>query len=288
MSSMFQLPSRTDSLAHLVDFDLWIKRDDRIHPIVSGNKWRKLKGFFEELPEGSTVLTFGGAYSNHLPATAKACAVYGVRVIGVVRGEELDVQSNANLRYCASEGMELQFVSREEYRSLREGNWLPTIEQRRLWNAESSVVLPEGGAGEHVAKGCGEIWSEIPMNEKPDHLVVASGTGATVIGILKAMPAGSSTVIHVVSAVKGAHLEARAVQELAASKGIKLHWEDEVHYGGFGKVNDALMEAKSQFEAASGIALDRNYNSKVWAYLNRRTWSGRVLWLHTGGIGQFE
>ena len=288
MSKTFNLPSRIEPLDYISDCDLWIKRDDLIHPIINGNKWRKLKGFFAELTDHSAVLTFGGAYSNHLTAAAKACAIFGIRVIGVVRGQELDETSNAHLRYCVSEGMELQFVSRTEYKSLRNSGWKPSRTQELLWKVENAELLPEGGAGKHAEVGCGEIWTEITAEKIPQHLVLAAGTGATVWGIISAMPVGCRTKIHVVSAVKGAHREALTITNLAKSKDIQLHWEDEVHFGGFGKITDTLLAEKGQFEAKTGIPLDRNYNSKVLAYLNRNSWSGTVLWLHTGGTTEYE
>ena len=119
--------------------------------------------------------------------------------------------------------MTLEFISRGAFRSLRDQGW----------TGYKGRVLAEGGAGSHALEGCGEIWKELA--HEPDHLVLASGTGTTVSGILTAMPKGCETKVHVVSAVKGAYNERAAVQQLALSKHITLHWEDETHFGGFGK-----------------------------------------------------
>ena len=267
----FNLPSPLEKL-HLQGRDLWIKRDDLIHPIVSGNKWRKLQGFFQILAPGEPITTFGGAYSNHLPAAAFAAKHFGHPITGVVRGEELNADSNGLLTYCAEQGMTLEFISRSAFRSLRESGW----------TGYKGRVLPEGGAGSHALEGCGEIWNELA--HEPDHLVLASGTGTTVSGILAAMPRGCETKVHVVSAVKGAHNERAAVQQLALSKHINLHWEDETHYGGFGKWSPSLLEEAENFEQTTGIPLDPNYNAKVWAYLQRTTLEGKVVWIHTGGV----
>ncbi len=278
----FTTPSPVQKLAVLPELDLYIKRDDLIHPIVSGNKWRKLKGFFDQIPKGQSIVTFGGPHSNHLPAAAFAAQFFGHPIIGIVRGEELNATSNANLRYCQSQGMKLHFISRSAYRELRNVGWQISSAQEELWEASHARILPEGGAGAHALEGCGEIWKE--LTNVPDHLVLASGTGTTVQGILRAMPENSNTHVHVVSAVKGAKRESDAVQTLAWSKGIDLHWEDEVHFGGFGRWSTALLTLKSEFEAKSGIIIDPNYNAKVLAYLHRQQLPGKVLWLHTGGV----
>ena len=267
----FNLPSPLEKL-HLQGRDLWIKRDDLIHPIVSGNKWRKLQGFFQILAPGEPITTFGGAFSNHLPAAAFAAKHFGHPITGVVRGEELNASSNDLLKYCQAQGMALEFVSRSAFRSLRESGW----------TGYSGRVLPEGGAGSHAMEGCGAIWKELA--HEPDHLVLASGTGTTVSGILAAMPPHCKTQVHVVSAVKGAHKECAAVQQQALVKHIALHWEDETHFGGFGKWSPSLLEEAENFEQTTGIPLDPNYNAKVWAYLQRTSLQGKVVWIHTGGV----
>ena len=267
----FNLPSPLEKL-HLQGRDLWIKRDDLIHPIVSGNKWRKLQGFFQILAPGEPITTFGGAFSNHLPAAAFAAKHFGHPITGVVRGEELNASSNDLLKYCQAQGMALEFVSRSAFSSLRESGW----------TGYSGRVLPEGGAGSHAMEGCGAIWKELA--QEPDHLVLASGTGTTVSGILAAMPPYCQTQVHVVSAVKGAHKERAAVQQQALAKHITLHWEDETRFSGFGKWSPSLLEEAENFEQTTGIPLDPNYNAKVLAYLQRTTLEGKVVWIHTGGV----
>lgn len=268
----FLTPSPVQKLVVKPELDLYIKRDDLIHPIVSGNKWRKLQGFFQILAPGEHITTFGGAFSNHLPAAAFAAKHFGHPITGVVRGEELNASSNDLLKYCQAQGMALEFVSRSAFRSLRESGW----------TGYSGRVLPEGGAGSHAMEGCGAIWKELA--HEPDHLVLASGTGTTVSGILAAMPPHCKTQVHVVSAVKGAHKECAVVQQQALAKQIALHWEDETHFGGFGKWSPSLLEEAENFEQTTGIPLDPNYNAKVWAYLQRTSLQGKVVWIHTGGV----
>jgi 1-aminocyclopropane-1-carboxylate deaminase len=278
----FKLPSPYEPLDLLPGVDLWIKRDDLIHPVVSGNKWRKLKGFFQTADPSLPVLTFGGAYSNHLPAAAFALKHFGYAGIAVVRGEELAVDDNAVLRYCVSQGMKVHFASRSEYRELRERGWEPTPEQRARWALTDVQILPEGGAGEHARSGTGEIWSEIAAIHIPNHLVIASGTGTTVRGIISEMPTRCLTQVHVVSAVRGAHREETLVKMLAEEKNIKLQWIDEVAFGGFGKGRAELAPLAMRFTEQTQIPIELNYNAKVWAYLQKQNWNGRVCWVHTG------
>lgn len=279
----FSTPSPVQKLTVLPELDLYIKRDDLIHPVVSGNKWRKLQGFFDTLPAGQSIITFGGPHSNHLPAAAFAAKFLGHPITGIVRGDELNAASNAHLAYCQQQGMPLHFIARSTYRELRNTGWQISSEMRAQWGATDAHLLPEGGAGDHAMRGCGAIWHELKRTHF-DHLVLASGTGTTAQGILKAMPENSKTRVHVVSAVKGAQRECAAVEATAQSKGIDLHWEDDPHFGGFGKWTPELMALKTQFESATGIAIDPNYNAKVLAYLHRTQLSGKVLWLHTGGV----
>ena len=285
----FHLPSpfqKIDYFNHLPE--LWMKRDDLIHPVVSGNKWRKLKGFFQDCDKSKTVLTFGGAFSNHLPAASFALKYFGMHGVMIVRGEELNERSNPYLSYCAAQGMQLHFVSRSEYRALRARQWQPTQEQSQRWNVKEFQVLPEGGAGVHAIQGCGEIWSEIYPILTPKHLVLAAGTATTALGILHAMPANSDTQLHVVSAVKGAKKEQELATDLAYSKNITLSWIDETSFGGFGRVNDVLLDKKTSFTEKTAIPIDRNYNAKVLNYLSNVRLNGTVVWLNTGGYPLFE
>ena len=278
----FLTPSPTEKLLDFSSGSLWMKRDDLIHPDVSGNKWRKLKGFFREVDPSRPVLTFGGAHSNHLRAAAFAFAHAGIKGIAVVRGEELSPQHSPTLKYCEKMGMNLHFIPRSEYKVLREMDWVPTARQLQEWGGESAQILPEGGAGRHAFEGCGEIWTE--LDHKPDHLLIASGTAATVLGILWAMPESSATKVHVISAVKGAKKEQASVKECAQQKSIDLHWEDDVHFGGFGKIPEQLNEQKRAFEDEHCFAIYPVYNAKVWAYIQRTSFEGSVLWINTGGV----
>jgi len=276
----FNLPSPLQKLP-MEGMDLWMKRDDLIHPIISGNKWRKLKGFFRKIDRSKTIITFGGAYSNHLPAAALAAKLHEMKIIGIVRGEELNSKSNRFLKYCSEHGMELCFISRSEYRGLRERNWQIGDIDQNIPNHH--VVLPEGGAGGHTKEGCAEIWEEIIKEFIPDHLIISSGTGSTAYGILTAMSQNEKTMVHVISAVRGAEQEMNSVCTYAEANGIAVNWVNE-SFGGFGKTTLELLDESEKFQSQTGIQLDPNYNAKLWFWLKNKTLEGSVVWVNTGGF----
>ena len=276
-----------EQLKLLPNVDLWIKRDDLIHPVVSGNKWRKLMGFIEQLAPKSTVVTFGGAHSNHLAAAATCLQSYGHQGIFVVRGDELNASSSDVLRHCDQAGMKLRFIDRSAYRRLRETAWQPSPQQILDWQSpETYTLLPEGGSGPYNQLGCQHLWQEIEAEGCPDHIWLAAGTGSTTRGLLHAMPINSTTHITVVSAVKGANKEAKETTALATHRGIPLTWVDETTFGGFAKSNNQLEQSRQVFQQATNIYLDPVYNAKVWWHLKhcQSLPSGRLVWIHTGGF----
>ena len=175
---------------------LYIKRDDLIDSEVSGNKWRKLKFNIEQVKalKKEGVLTFGGAFSNHLIATASACHKAGIQSVGIVRGNELNENSNETLRNCSQLGMKLKFVTREEYR-LR---YDKMYQNELCVEFENHYVVPEGGANFYGMIGCQEIIKEIDIDY--DVLLVAQGTSTTSCGLLLGLPDGVK--LHVVPALK--------------------------------------------------------------------------------------
>src|SRR5690554_1402690 len=144
-----------DSVLAKKQVELWIKRDDLIHPHISGNKWRKLKYNFQQMKvQGKdTMLTFGGAYSNHIAATAVASNMAKVKAVGVIRGNEFEEELNFTLAFAKKEGMLLHFVSREEYKSKNEKSFLDQIKQQY----GDVFIVPEGGANRYGVEGCTEI-----------------------------------------------------------------------------------------------------------------------------------
>ncbi|HUM52209.1 MAG TPA: pyridoxal-phosphate dependent enzyme, partial [Chitinophagales bacterium] len=177
---MFQLPSPLQkietALTRQFNIHLFIKRDDLIHPEISGNKWRKLKYNIEQAKQENktTILTFGGAYSNHITATAAAGKYFGLRTIGIIRGEAYQ-PLNKSLKFATDCGMELVYVDREKYKTKNMDSFLTTQDSRLIY------FLPEGGANELALKGCAEITNELDVDF--DYICCACGTGTTIAGI---------------------------------------------------------------------------------------------------------
>jgi 1-aminocyclopropane-1-carboxylate deaminase len=267
-----------------------MKRDDLIDAVVSGNKWRKLAGYIDAIAAPSHIVSYGGAHSNHLAAAAKVLSDCQHRATFIVRGDELNSRSSAVLRYCTGLGVKLIFITRSEFRQLREHDWQPNRLQRQQWQLPDSVqILPEGGSGPHNRLGCAELWQELLVQGQPDQLWLAAGTGGTARGLLAAMPMHCPTHVHIVSAVRGSHREARHTQQLAQDKGISCQWFDETTFGGFAKETHELRQAQYAFTSATNIPLDPVYNAKVWWHLrdmanSGHLGSGRIVWLHTGGF----
>jgi 1-aminocyclopropane-1-carboxylate deaminase len=154
---------------------VFIKRDDLIHPVISGNKWRKLKySLIKAQAEGKNhLVTFGGAYSNHLLATAAAAAKFGFKTTGIVRGEEVQ---NDTLFMCSLHGMQLLFTDRESYRDK------PALFQKYFADDSNAFFIDEGGASVEAAKGCSELIAELP--QAYTIIICACGTGTTAAGII--------------------------------------------------------------------------------------------------------
>jgi 1-aminocyclopropane-1-carboxylate deaminase len=271
---------------------LFIKRDDLIHPEVSGNKWRKLKYNIEHVLKNKLdgIMTFGGAYSNHLLATASACNKYKIKSIGVVRGDELNSSSNFLLKRCEQLGMQLIFISRSDYQ-FRNEKWFA---ENLSIQFPKMFIVPEGGANYYGLIGCQEIIMEI--KQKVDDVFVALGTGTTAAGISMSLP--KDTVLHVISALKGFDIKSNIENMLLnygfdkeyiyeAIKGIQPHEKD--HFGGYGKYDNDLVREIIDFNKVTGISLDPLYTGKVWVSLKK--WilennisNKNILMIHTGGV----
>jgi 1-aminocyclopropane-1-carboxylate deaminase len=238
------------------------------------------------------ILTFGGAFSNHLLATAAACNKSGLKSIGVVRGEELTKDSNANLKRCHELGMQLIFISRVEYQLRNE-----KITQEE-WKEDfpTFLLVPEGGANYHGLIGCQEIIQEIPF--ECDHIFVAQGTTTTSCGILTAL--SENTTLHVVPALKGfdALTEMRTLlypfyvdDELIDDKLKQVVVHGDAHFGGYAKSTPELIAFKQAQQQAFDLPLDLVYTTKAFYAL--LTWIDqlepsdqlqKIVFIHTGGL----
>ena len=272
--------------------ELWIKRDDLIHPVISGNKWRKLKYILDHaLAIGShTIISMGGAYSNHLHALAFAGKQLGLKTIGLIRGERPETL-NPTLQDIQNWGMELRFISRAEYRVLRtykKHNELPAHYINK--QQDGQYWLPEGGATELALFGVGELVSEIDMAY--DVLCVPCGTGATLAGIVSSAPA--HCIVHGFSALKGADFLIKDVENLLYefSNIKKNNWtiQLEYHFGGFAKRNNELLLFIEDFAEQHGVQLEPVYTGKMFYGLFDLIQQDffkpgqRIIAIHTGGL----
>lgn len=260
---------------------LYIKRDDLIHPFVSGNKWRKLKyNLLEAEKMGfETLLTFGGAYSNHIAALAAAGQKSGFKTIGIIRGEELNESANPTLRFATCCGMQLIFIARDEYREKKE---LAQVYGKNCY------IIPEGGSNTLAIKGVEEIISELrtQLNNPLEHLCVALGTGGTAAGL-----ASAATNVLVFPSLKISQEEAKAmIRQYLNAPLQNVEVFTDYHFGGYGKVTEALWAFIKTFEKQTNIPLEQVYTGKMMfgVYeLAKQDYFKRgdvIVALHTGGL----
>ncbi len=272
-----------DSWLEQYQIELWMKRDDLLHPVISGNKWRKLKYILDQaLSVGSdTLISMGGAYSNHLHALAYVGKLLGLKTIGLVRGEQPDVLT-ATLQDMNDWGMELRYISRSDYRLLRQYKHyqsLPDIKPGQYW-------LPEGGAQALALNGVAELVEEIKI---PYTLMcVPCGTGTTLAGLIDAVPEGISVLG--IAALKNAEfLTAEVAARLSQSRN---NWQINFnyHFGGFAKSNANLSAFIEDFEVKNLIPLESVYTGKMMYALYELIKKGHfkpgecIIALHTGGL----
>ncbi|MFE1024324.1 1-aminocyclopropane-1-carboxylate deaminase/D-cysteine desulfhydrase [Streptomyces sp. NPDC058818] len=239
---------------------LLLKRDDLVHPELVGNKWRKLAPNLA-MAEGRTVVTFGGAYSNHLRATAAAGRLLGLPTVGVVRGQELAGRPlNASLARCAADGMRLHFVDRSTYRRKTEPETLAAL--LGAVDVEDAVVVPEGGSNAEAVRGCRALGEE--LGEHADVVALACGTGGTLAGLAAGLAQGRRSLG--IPVLKGGFLadDIRRLQTRAFG-GLRGAWslDDRFHCGGYARTTPALDSFAEDFEHRHGLPVERVYVAKV-------------------------
>ncbi|MNK04746.1 D-cysteine desulfhydrase [compost metagenome] len=275
-----QLPSPIHQI-HYNGKSFFIKRDDLIDPFISGNKWRKLKYILKDAASKNKkhLVTFGGAYSNHLLATASAAAKYQLKATAFVRGEEVN---NEILALCKIFGLQLHFTDRESYRNK------PALFEKYYGNDDEAYFIDEGGASYEATIGCAEITNE--LEEHFDHIFCAAGTGTTAAGLLKGInQLGLKTQLHVVTVLKGGDFirEEIAQYEQDISK-LSLHID--YHFGGYAKTNKELISFIKDFSSKTGILIDPIYTGKMFYAINdliekkQISKDARILAIHTGGL----
>jgi 1-aminocyclopropane-1-carboxylate deaminase len=259
---------------------VFIKRDDMIHPFISGNKFRKLKYNLEKARslQQDHLVTFGGAYSNHLVATACAGARFGFRTTGFVRGEPV---SNTSLMLCNLFGMELRFISREQYRNKRD------VFESAFGKDPAAFFLDEGGAGTDGVRGCAELINELPDNF--DHIFCAAGTGTTAAGLLKGLQSRMPACrLHVVPVLKNGQFIRDEICRYLDPAEMELH--PDYHFGGYARSTPELLEFLRKFASNTGILLDQVYTGKMgyaaYDLIGKDSFptGSRILLIHTGGL----
>lgn len=262
---------------------LYIKREDLLHPYISGNKFRKLKYNLAQAKKENqtTLLTFGGAFSNHILAVAAAGKEYGLKTIGIIRGEELQakIDENPTLQKAQEFGMVFEFVTRESYREKESPEFIGMLKQK----FGSFYMLPEGGTNDLAVKGCEEILS--PEDADFDYICCAVGTGGTISGIINCSKPGQQVLGF--PALKGGFLK-----EDICRFATKENWDliTDYHFGGYAKVSEELIGFINAFYKKNKIILDPIYTGKmVFAVIdliskNYFPEGSRILMVHTGGL----
>ena len=278
-----------------------VLRLDLIHSQISGNKWFKLKNNLEEAKRLriDTILTFGGAFSNHIHATAAACKEFGFKSIGVIRGEK-ESENNFTLNDAKNFGMNLHFVSRESYRKKNESDFIEAL--RKIFG--NFYLVPEGGHNYLGSLGCADILNGI---ENFDYVFCSCGTTATFSGLAKSIKSGQSLIG--ISALKGegnlVEVAQEMINKIRAKEDFKICGTSELmngdfikesgiintyHFGGFAKHTDELLKFKNDFEKENQIPLDYIYEAKLMYAVtdliskNKIPDGSAIIVIHGGGL----
>lgn len=272
------LPEEFPSIASLAFLRL-----DLPDPVEGGNKRFKLKYNIEDFRASgkSRILTFGGAFSNHIAATAAACARLSIPSIGIIRGEELDNNANRVLQFASQSGMELHFISRQEYRHRHESDYIASLQR----SFPDAFVIPEGGTNESAVRGCEEILSEETFFAK--HIFLPVGTGGTISGIIRSLQPHQKA--HGIAVVASEDALKRTIARLSG-KAEGNHWElySQYTFGGYGKMRGFSQEFIAHMQSEMGMPLDFVYSGKalygtLQIIKDRGYNPAECLLVHTGG-----
>jgi 1-aminocyclopropane-1-carboxylate deaminase len=266
---------------------LFIKREDLNHPELSGNKWHKLKYNLIATKEKGyeTLLTFGGAYSNHIYSTAAAGKLFGFKTIGIIRGEE-QLPLNPTLSFASCKGMKIHYVNRKTYREKNSTEFIKQLRQQ----FGNFYLVPEGGTNKLAVKGASEIISKIDLDF--DYVCCACGTGGTLAGLVTGLSGRKKALGF--SVLKGGSFLLNEVEKLIyETVGKKYNnWDVNLdfHFGGYAKINSELIEFIQRFQKISSIPIEPIYMGKLLygvynLILNQYFNSGmKILVIHTGGL----
>ncbi|MEH1933748.1 MAG: pyridoxal-phosphate dependent enzyme [Nostoc sp.] len=287
-------------IARHAGVNLYVLRLDLMHPLVNGNKWFKVKYNLLEAKEKNftTLLTFGGAYSNHIYATAAAGNLFGFRTIGVIRGEER-LPLNPTLSFAVQQGMQLVYLNRQTYRQRN----TPALQEYLRQRFGEVFIIPEGGSNLNGVRGC----TELVGNAMPtagyayafEHICVACGTATTLAGITLSLDQKQKAIAFPVlknGAFLAEEIESLLTNYLAsglpAPYTSPASWElvCDYHFGGYAKVNDELLLFSQQFREEHGVPLDYVYTAKMFYGVMDLLKQGffckgdSLLLVHTGGL----
>lgn len=266
---------------------IFLLRLDQIHPYLNGNKWFKMKYNLEAASENGydTLLTFGGAYSNHIHALSSAGKIFGFKTIGIIRGEE-HLPLNPTLQFASGNGMKLHYVTRSDYRKKHTEEFQNSLREK----FGNVYIAPEGGTNLFALKGCSEIPSLIQTEY--DYICTACGTAGTLSGLIAGLK-GKKKILGF-SVLKGGDFlidnAEKLVEEYAHKKFSNWNINLNYHFGGYAKINRTLIEFVKEFEKLNGIQLDYVYTGKMIYGIFDLLKSGyfkkneRIVALHTGGL----
>ena len=263
------------------EIEFFMKREDQIHPVVNGNKFRKLKYNLDYLKKNNKtqLVTFGGAFSNHLLACSYIGSKHNIKTLGIVRGEELnDKKLNSNLIQCKKYGMNFKFVSRSNYKKRNEKKYLNSLEKE----FENSVIIPEGGTNFFGVKGSEEILNE--DDKIFDTICCPVGTGGTISGLINSK--NKNQFVLGFSALKSSKIK-NVITKFVNNKSWFVF--DDSIFGGYAKIDNRLVSFINQFTFENGIILDPIYNSKMLYYIcemikkNKWSYGKKILLINTGG-----
>lgn len=267
---------------------LFIKREDLNHPTIQGNKYWKLLYNIEEAKRlhKKTLITFGGAFSNHIYATAAAGKVSNLHTIGIIRGERIE-PLNHTLATAEAYGMQLHFISRSDYRKKNEDSFIQNLNDK----FPNSYIIPEGGTNSLAIKGCEALAKEIQNQDTFDAICLSVGTGGTIAGLIAAYQQEQKIIGF--SSLKGGFLKEEVAQLLLAYNGNEYpHFKinNDYHFGGYAKHKSSLISFINEFKEKHHVPLEPIYTGKmmygIYELIQKGNFSpnSRILAIHTGGL----
>ncbi|WP_299879416.1 1-aminocyclopropane-1-carboxylate deaminase/D-cysteine desulfhydrase [uncultured Cocleimonas sp.] len=265
---------------------LFMARADRIHPLASGNKFYKLKPHFEYAIANDIkqLVSFGGAFSNHIHALALMAKDYGLQSVGIIRGEQ-EYASNPTLTAARNAGMALEFVTRKEYQLRHGENYLAELQKRY----PLALIIPEGGSSQLAIAGCATLTKDINAQHRSDIFTIASGTGASFAGLVCGLEETQQAISYAV--LKDQSLEQRISsfinkEEIQANE----YSIEQADYGGYAKFDETHLEFILDWLEQTGILLDPIYTSKMCRRLVEQLTDGQfekgtsITMVHSGGL----